>query len=97
MNTSSFAMKDLLTSYTETRECDYKGRHYSVRDNGSILRHPKQGCRSSKLDNVWTFGTKDRYIHKNIRTFFTEDGAMKYYTLTLGQEWTMGDVMEDYC
>ena len=60
MNTSSFAMKDLLTSYTETRECDYKGRHYSVRDNGSILRHRKQGCRSSKLDNVWTFGTKDR-------------------------------------
>lgn len=29
--------------------------------------------------------------------FFTEDGANKYYTLSLGKEWTGGDVMEDYC
>lgn len=37
------------------------------------------------------------FIHKSIRTFFTEDGANKYYTLSLGKEWTGGNVMEDYC
>jgi len=36
------------------------------------------------------------FIHKSIRTFFTEDGANKYFTLSLGKEWDGGDVMEDY-
>lgn len=37
------------------------------------------------------------FIHKSIRTFFTEDGANKYYTHSLGKEWNGGDVMEDFC
>ena len=37
------------------------------------------------------------FIHKSIRTFFTEEGAKKYLTLSLGKEWDGGDVMEDYC
>lgn len=52
-------MEDLLSTYSEVRECDFKERHYSVRDNGAILRHPKNGGRPSRLDNIWTFGTKD--------------------------------------
>ena len=38
-----------------------------------------------------------RFIHKSIRTFFSEEGAEKYYTISLGKEWTGGPVMEDYC
>lgn len=30
--------EDLLETYSEIRECDYKGEHYSVRDNGAIMR-----------------------------------------------------------
>ena len=52
-------MDDLLLVFGQTKECDYKERHYSVRDNGSIFRHSKEGSRASKLDNIWTFGTKD--------------------------------------
>lgn len=52
-------MLDLISSYTEVRECDFKDRHYSVRDNGAVMRHPKDGSRPSKLDCIWTFGTKD--------------------------------------
>lgn len=37
------------------------------------------------------------YIHESIRTFFSEEGDEKYYTLSLGKEWTGGDVMEDFC
>ncbi len=37
------------------------------------------------------------FIHKSIRTFFTEEGAQKFFTLSLGRKWTGGDVMEDYC
>lgn len=42
---------DLLSTYTETGECDFKERHYSVRDNGAIYRHSKPGKPASKLDN----------------------------------------------
>ena len=37
------------------------------------------------------------FIHESIRTFFSEEGAEKYYTLSLGKEWTGGDVFEDFC
>ncbi len=37
------------------------------------------------------------FVHKSIRTFFTEKGAIKYFTLSLGREWTGGDVLEDFC
>lgn len=52
-------MENLINSYTTVKECDHKGEHYSVRDNGSILRHPKQGKRKRPKDGVWTFGQKD--------------------------------------
>ena len=53
-------MNNLLNDYVEVRECDYKGEHYSVRDNGAILRHPRVYGRIRRDDNVWTFGTQDR-------------------------------------
>ena len=38
--------EELLDTYTEERECDYKDRHYRVRDNGSVLRFPKDPSKS---------------------------------------------------
>ena len=52
-------MDDLLNTFQEVRECDYKGEHYSVRDNGAIMRHPKPGKNPRPMDNVWTFGKRD--------------------------------------
>ncbi len=37
------------------------------------------------------------FVHKSMGTFFREDGAKKYFTLSLGKEWTGGDVFDDYC
>lgn len=48
-------LEQLLNTFTEVRECDYKGEHYSVRDNGAIMRHPKT-TRVRPKDNIWTFG-----------------------------------------
>lgn len=45
--------------FVEVIECDYKGEHYSVRDNGAIMRHARVGKSVRKDDNVWTFGKKD--------------------------------------
>lgn len=51
--------EEILNQYTEVRECEYKDRRYRARDNGAICRLPKEGGRPSKLDNVWSFGTKN--------------------------------------
>lgn len=45
--------------FKEVRECTYKGEVYSVRDNGAVLRHSREGKRVRKHDNVWTFGKVD--------------------------------------
>lgn len=54
-------MKNLLNEFIEVRECIYKDEHYSVRDNGAVMRHPREAMRKRKLDNVWSFGTPNLY------------------------------------
>lgn len=34
---------DLLNDFKETKTCTYKGERYSVRDNGAVLRHAREG------------------------------------------------------
>ena len=46
-----------IDDYREIKECIYKDEHYSVRDNGAIMRHQREGMRKRKLDEVWSFGT----------------------------------------
>ena len=48
---------DLLNDYNEVRECDFKGEHYSVRNNGAVYRHTRLDKKIRKYDNIWTFGT----------------------------------------
>jgi hypothetical protein len=45
-----------VNHYVEERDCAYKGERYSVRDNGSILRHARDEKRVRAADNEWTFG-----------------------------------------
>jgi hypothetical protein len=37
------------------------------------------------------------FIHESIRTFFTEEGAQKFFIESRGLKWNGGDVMEDFC
>ncbi|HSZ33218.1 MAG TPA: HNH endonuclease signature motif containing protein [Puia sp.] len=36
--------------------CTYKDQKYSARDDGSVLRHARDGGRKRKIDHQWTFG-----------------------------------------
>lgn len=45
-----------IDDYKEEKECVYKDEHYSVRDNGAVMRHQREGMQVRKNDNVWTFG-----------------------------------------
>lgn len=37
------------------------------------------------------------FVHTSYTSCFTDDGAEKYYTLALGEDWTGDDVFDDYC
>ena len=42
--------------YNEEKQCTYKGEVYIVRNNGAVLRCPKNTNKIRPLDNKWTFG-----------------------------------------
>ncbi len=48
-----------INEYDEVKECDYKGEHYSVRDNGAIMRHQREGKKKRPNDEVWSWGTSN--------------------------------------
>ncbi len=48
-----------IDEYTREVTCEYKGELYSVRDNGAVLRHAREGKPTRPLDNKWTFGRKN--------------------------------------
>lgn len=48
-----------INDYVQEKSCTYKGELYKVRDNGAIMRLTPQGKNKRKLDNEWTFGTKN--------------------------------------
>ncbi len=55
-----------VNDFNQENECIYKGRRYSVRDNGAVLRHPKEGQPARGYDNQWTFGkenSSNAYLH----------------------------------
>ena len=45
-------MDSLLDSYSEVRECDYKGEHYSVRDNGAVMPPESITLHIEKIPNT---------------------------------------------
>ena len=48
-----------INDYNQIKECIYKGERYSVRDNGAVFRHPREGARARSNDNQWTFGKEN--------------------------------------
>lgn len=52
-------MDTMIDNFGEIKECEYDGEYYSVRDNGAVMRHPKDVNHPRPLDNIWTFGKKN--------------------------------------
>lgn len=49
----------MINDYKDIKECIYKEEHYSVRDNGAVMRHLREGKKPRRDDGVWTFGVKN--------------------------------------
>ena len=82
---------DLLNDFNEVRECDFRGDHYSVRDNGAVFRHARLNKRKRKYDNIWTFGKpndangymylSDVRVHHVVATAFFGERDTKVYVV----------------
>lgn len=68
-------MESLLETYSGIQECHYKNEHYSVRDNGAVLRHAPNSIRTRPTDNKWTFGKL------NIKTGYLEIASVRIHRI----------------
>lgn len=80
-----------IDDYDEVKDCMYKGNLYSVRDNGAILRHQRKGMKKRKLDEIWTFGTRNpvtgymefcgERVHRIVATAFHGEASGAEYVV----------------
>lgn len=60
-----------VEDFSREVECIFKGEKYSVRDNGAIYRHSRDGKRIRPNDDSWSFGKENKtnpYLHiSNVR------------------------------
>ncbi len=80
-----------LNCFTRESKCFYKDEHYSVRDNGAVLRFPGNSKRSRPTDNLWTFGKPNDItgymeiasvrIHRIVATAFHGDPPTKEHVV----------------
>ncbi len=64
-----------LNDFKHVVECIYKDEHYSVRDNGAVLRHARKGKSLRKYDNKWTFGKQ------NSKTGYMEIASVRIHRI----------------
>lgn len=77
-----------FNEFTRELSCEYKGELYSVRDNGAIKRHIREGQKARKSDDFWTFGTKDKSngymifcgerVHRIVATAFYGEHSQEF-------------------
>ncbi len=80
-----------LNEFEKECECMYKDELYSVRDNGAILRKPRNSKQPRPSDNKWTFGklnAKTGYleiasvrIHRIVATAFHGEPPTKEHVV----------------
>lgn len=64
-----------IKDYKREEDCSYKKESYSVRDNGAVFRHSREGKRSRKYDDTWTFGKL------NIKTGYLEIASLRIHRI----------------
>lgn len=73
--------KNDIESYSKEVECTYKDETYSVRDNGAVMCHAREGKKIRKYDNLWTFGKL------NTRNGFLEIGGKRIHQIVATAFW----------
>ena len=80
-----------MYEFKEEKQCEYNGELYSARDNGAIMRHPKNIEKPRQLDNKWTFGKinlqkgypmiSSEPVHRIVATAFLGEAPTKSHVV----------------
>lgn len=80
-----------INDFKQESECVYKNEHYSVRDNGAVLRYPLEGKRPRPTDKQWTFGKPNKMtgymeiaavrVHRIVATAFHGEPPTKKHVV----------------
>ena len=62
-------------NFSRELKCTYKNEQYVVRDNGAVLRYPRDNNRPRPTDNKWTFGKP------NDKTGYMEIAAVRIHRI----------------
>lgn len=60
-----------------------------------LVQMPEMAVKGWALTLVTLEG--GQFVHANLGSFFTHEGATKEFTLEQGKEWSGGDTFDDYC
>jgi len=68
-------MAAIIDDFDSEVTCYYKNELYTVRDNGAVLRKPRDNERPRPTDNKWTFGKL------NVKTGYLEIGSVRIHRI----------------
>ena len=67
------------------------------KDSIFVMSHIEESAKHYGLTKITYNKASGIFYHESIRTYFTEDGAEKYFAIERGYDWTGGDVFDDFC
>lgn len=89
--------------FSQNRYGEYAVLDYVIIENGKTLVVVTKSCQDNGFGDAVSYGLVKIYhsgfqfIHESIRTFLSEDGVRKQFTILQGKEWNGLDSIDDYC
>lgn len=89
--------------FSRNRYGEYAVLDYVIIENGKTLVVVTKSRQGYGFDDAMSYGLVKIYhsgiqfIHESIRTFLSEDGVRKQFTILQGKEWNGPDSIDDYC
>lgn len=89
--------------FTQNRYGKYEVLDFAKLENDKTLLVATKSCQDNGFGGAMSYGLAKIYhsgfqfLHESIRTFYSEDGVRKQFTLLQGKEWNGPDSIDDYC
>ena len=89
--------------FTKNKYGEYDVLDYVMLNDGKEILVATKSCQDNGLGGAMSYGLAKIYhsgfqfLHESIRTFYSENGVKKQFTLLQGKEWNGPDSIDDYC
>ncbi len=89
--------------FTKNKYGKYAVLDFVMLNDGKEILVATKSCQDNGFGGAMSYGlakiyhSGSQYLHESIRTFYSEDGVRKQFTLLQGKEWNGPDSIDDYC